>query len=157
MPFPPQAQVQFAHYAPPPGEPNQASSRLFSVGATASYTAPYETRLFPDTSGATQQQSGSYASTGYNVQYEGQPSGAFVFGTGPYADQQDGSNPARGRRLQRDLQHEEDNKYHCPHCSFITERSHDLRRHMKKHGKARTRPCSRCGKDFARSDALTRH
>ncbi|KZT57383.1 hypothetical protein CALCODRAFT_496186 [Calocera cornea HHB12733] len=28
---------------------------------------------------------------------------------------------------------------------------------MKKHGKARTRPCSRCGKDFARSDALTRH
>ncbi|EJU01853.1 hypothetical protein DACRYDRAFT_15848 [Dacryopinax primogenitus] len=155
MPFPSQAQVQFPTYTPASGMSGQAPPpRLFAVGATPSY----ETRLFPDITAPTQQQVGSYTSASYNVPYDGQQSGPFLFGPGPYGDPQAGpSDPSHGRRLHREVRYEEDHKYHCPHCSFATERSPEFRRHMKKHGKTRTRPCSRCGKDFARSDALTRH
>ncbi|CCK67915.1 Met31p KNAG_0A02260 [Huiozyma naganishii CBS 8797] len=48
-------------------------------------------------------------------------------------------------------------KYPCAQCELEFLRPGDLRRHEKAHSIASPHICSRCGKGFARKDALKRH
>lgn len=48
-------------------------------------------------------------------------------------------------------------KYPCSLCDLVFFRSSDLRRHEKAHSLILPHICSRCGKGFARKDALKRH
>lgn len=49
-----------------------------------------------------------------------------------------------------------DRQYQCPVCRKCFVRQHDLKRHAKTHSGDKPYLC-RCGNDFARQDALTRH
>ncbi|KAI9014811.1 hypothetical protein BC832DRAFT_546536 [Gaertneriomyces semiglobifer] len=50
-------------------------------------------------------------------------------------------------------------KYLCPFpaCQLSFSRSHDLARHILTHTQERPYECARCGRRFARRDALRRH
>lgn len=48
-------------------------------------------------------------------------------------------------------------RFPCPRCELVFLRSSDLRRHGKAHVLTLPYICSRCGKGFARKDALKRH
>ncbi|KAJ3383106.1 hypothetical protein HDU92_004394, partial [Lobulomyces angularis] len=48
-------------------------------------------------------------------------------------------------------------QFSCPLCCSVFKRSHDLKRHAKKHLNIRPYVCTGCFKGFTRSDALKNH